>query len=61
MRFKQGVQFSVIVGICMLIFTACSTPAYKQNKYKKAKRNRDCGCQLHYNHTYTMLCLNEQK
>ncbi len=51
-----------LMAITLIFISAsCSTPAYKQNKYKKAKRNRDCGCYLQYENTNTMLCINEQK
>ncbi|MCO5255808.1 MAG: hypothetical protein M9926_03535 [Lentimicrobium sp.] len=40
----------------------CSTPTYKQNKYKKARRSsRDCGCTIKPADRNVMLSYNEQK
>jgi hypothetical protein len=34
----------LFLTVSLFLLASCSTPAYKQNKYKRAKRYNDCGC-----------------
>ena len=47
--------------VLLFISASCSTPAYKQNKYKSAKRSRDCGCLYQKHNTDTMLCFDDKR
>ncbi len=53
---------AILLFLLMVMVASCSTPAYRQNKYKSGKRFRDCGCmtapQQHHN---AILSLNETK
>ncbi|MDD3743541.1 MAG: hypothetical protein PHX54_07975 [Lentimicrobiaceae bacterium] len=40
---KSGIFLSLIM-LVLFVFSSCSTPRYKQNKYKSGKRYNDCGC-----------------
>ena len=44
-KLKHGFLLSFAL-LLLLAFSSCSTPRYKQNKYKSGKRYNDCGCQV---------------
>lgn len=53
--------FLLSAVLSVFLTASCATPAYKQNKYKRAKRYNDCGC-LNYDTTGTPdLCYYEEK
>lgn len=61
MKLKSS-YFFIPVLLFALGAASCSTPTYKQNKYKKARRSsRDCGCLVKPADHYMMLSYNEQK
>ncbi|HAH57802.1 MAG: hypothetical protein KUL83_01480 [Lentimicrobium sp.] len=46
---KIKLKYGILLSFAMLLlmaFSSCSTPRYKQNKYKSGKRYNDCGCQM---------------
>ena len=55
-------RFLLLFAVCSVFLTAsCSTPAYKQNKYKRAKRYNDCGCLIYETNSNQDLCYYEEK
>ncbi|MCO5263325.1 MAG: hypothetical protein M9901_10645 [Lentimicrobium sp.] len=61
MKLKSS-YFFIPVLLFALGAASCSTPTYKQNKYKKARRSsRDCGCTIKPADRNVMLSYNEQK
>jgi len=61
MKLKSSYLF-ISVLLVALMAASCSTPTYKQNKYKKARRSsRDCGCLIKPADHHVMLSYNEQK
>ncbi|HOI86272.1 MAG TPA: hypothetical protein PLV51_00270 [Lentimicrobium sp.] len=57
---KTGV-ITLLAAAFALLAVSCSTPAYKQNKYKRAKRFNDCGCMQKPTDASKVLSYNEQK
>ena len=53
--------FLLFALLSIFLITSCSTPAYKQNKYKRAKRNKDCGCMNYEPVSNPDLCYYEEK
>ena len=55
-------KFLFLFAVLSIFLTAsCSTPAYKQNKYKRAKRYNDCGCLNYDINSNQDLCYHEEK
>lgn len=54
-------SFLLFAVLSVFLATSCSTPAYKQNKYKRAKRYNDCGCLNYDTNSNTGLCYYEEK
>jgi len=61
MKFKARNLLSGLLVISAILAASCSTPAYKQNKYKKAKRSRDCGCNFQKIDQHVMYSYNDQR
>ncbi|MHC1777872.1 MAG: hypothetical protein AB9834_20905 [Lentimicrobium sp.] len=61
MKYKVRNLLMSLLVLSALMITSCSTPAYKQNKYKKAKRSRDCGCNFQKVDPNAMYSYNDQR
>ncbi|MBK9355807.1 MAG: hypothetical protein IPN08_00185 [Bacteroidales bacterium] len=62
MKAMNSSRLILMAFALLLISASCSTPPYKQNKYKSAKRSRDCGCYNKAKDTNkTMLSLNDAR
>jgi len=61
MKLRARYSLSIIVFFIATMVASCSSPAYRQNKYKSGKRFRDCGCMAVPTHDKSILSLNEQK
>lgn len=60
MKLRAKYQLSIIVFFLALMVASCTAPAYKQNKYKRAKRyNGACGCMNVEKPDNYLLTLNE--
>lgn len=56
---KRSVLLFAVFSVFLI--SSCSTPAYKQNKYKRAKRYNDCGCLNYDTNSNPGLCYYDQK
>lgn len=61
MKYKVRNLLSGLMVLTVILAASCTAPAYKQNKYKKAKRSRDCGCNFRNVDQNTMYCYNDQR
>jgi hypothetical protein len=61
MKINVRIPLAGLLVLAVLLVSSCSAPAYRQNKYKSAKRYNDCGCQYKPMDNQTMVCLNENK
>lgn len=61
MKYKARNLLSGLLVLTVVLAASCSTPAYKQNKYKKAKRSRDCGCNFQKIDQSVMYTYNDQR
>lgn len=53
---------TLVILLAVLALSSCSAPAYKQNKYKRARRSgRDCGCIIMPDSRVEVLTYNEAK
>ncbi|HLO91277.1 MAG: hypothetical protein ACM3ME_04830 [Chloroflexota bacterium] len=60
MKLRAKYHLSIIVFFLALMVASCSTPAYRQNKYKSSKRyNGACGCMNVEKPDNDLLTLNE--
>jgi len=60
MKLTNRIKFAGLITL-IIAATACSTPIYKQNKYKNARRNRNCGCHTSLQKADKMLSFNDTK
>lgn len=60
MKISMKSKLTAAVVLSGILLCSCSAPAYKQNKYKSARRYRDCGCQMLPKHDKSMLSLNDR-
>jgi|GEM_PF-729948 len=62
MKLRAKYSLTIIVSVIALMVASCSTPAYKQNKYRKNNRyHNSCGCMMTIPQDNYSLTLNEQK
>jgi len=61
MKAMISLRLTLIAFTLIVISASCSTPPYKQNKYKSAKRSRDCGCYNKVKDNKSMLSLNDPR
>jgi len=61
MKFRSRYSLAILVFFITLMVASCSTPAYRQNRYKSGKRFNDCGCMSMPKHDNSILSYNEQK
>ncbi len=61
MKLRSRYSLAILVFFITLMVASCSTPAYRQNRYKSGKRFNDCGCMTMPKQHNSILSYNEQK
>lgn len=61
MKFRIKFPISLLVILIAFMVASCSTPQYRKNKYKSAKRFNNCGCTATPKQDNSLLSFNEQK
>lgn len=61
MKNSAAIRMIGLALALIVVSTSCSTPTYRQNRYKTGKRYRNCGCQHQKINPGTMLSFNDQE